>query len=63
MVLMAGVWCVLGMVYFDRFPGSASRLELVLMPWKEPMPRQANLDQRLMHNPSSRAAGYFRTLL
>jgi len=47
LVLMAGVWCILGMVYFDRFPGPASRLELVLMPWKESMPRQANLDQRL----------------
>jgi len=47
-VLMIGVWCVLGMVYVDRFPGPVSRLELVLMPWKEAMPRQANLDQRLM---------------
>ena len=47
-VLMIGVWSVLGMVYIDRFPGPVSRLELVLMPWKEAMPRQANLDQRLM---------------
>lgn len=47
-ILMIGVWCVLGMVYFDSFPGPVRGLELVLMPWKEPLPQQANLDQRLM---------------
>lgn len=46
-VFVALVWLVLGMVYLDRFPPPLERLELVLMPWRRPLPPKANLDQRL----------------
>jgi len=44
---VAAVWFVLGMVYLDRFPPALTQLELLLMPWKRPLPAEANLDQRL----------------
>ena len=47
-VVVAAVWLVLGMVFLDRFPPPLHRLELALMPWKRPMPVEANLDQRLV---------------
>jgi signal transduction histidine kinase len=45
--LMACVWFVLAMVYLDRFVPPFAGLELLLMPWKGPIPPEANLDQRL----------------
>jgi hypothetical protein len=44
---VAATWFVLGTVYLDRFPPVLSRLELSLMPWKQHLPAEANLDQRL----------------
>src|SRR5512139_3591086 len=44
---VAATWFVLGMVYLGRFPPALTRLELTLMPWKQPLPAEANLDQRL----------------
>ena len=41
------VWLVLGMVYTDRFLPPFKKLELVLMPWKEPIPLEGGLDKRL----------------
>jgi signal transduction histidine kinase len=46
-MLMAAVWLALGMVYLDRFPQPLAQMELVLMPWKRPVPAEANIDQRL----------------
>ena len=46
-LLMLAVWLVVGMVYLDRFPLSLKWVELVFMPWKRPMPAEANLVQRL----------------
>jgi signal transduction histidine kinase len=62
-VVVAAVWLVLGMVYVDRFPRPVVRLELTLMPWKRPMPAEANLDQRLalmqdQLNASTRVSSY-----
>ncbi len=45
--VMAFVWLLLGMVYLDRFIPPFDRLEPLLMPWKTPLPRNADLDQRL----------------
>jgi signal transduction histidine kinase len=45
--LMVLILLVLGMVYLDRFFPPFTRLELWLMPWKEPVPQEASLDQRL----------------
>ena len=47
LALMIVVWLVLGMVYFDRFIPPFNRIELRLMPWKEAVPAEAKLDQRL----------------
>jgi hypothetical protein len=44
---VAATWFVLGTVYLDRFPPVLSRLELSLLPWKQHLPAEANLDQRL----------------
>lgn len=45
--LMVLILLVLGMVYLDRFIPPFARLELLLMPWKEPVPQEASIDQRL----------------
>lgn len=63
LALMVVVWLVLGMVYFDRFVPPFNRIELRLMPWKEAVPAEAKLDQRLSFmqdqlNASSRVAQY-----
>lgn len=60
---VAAAWVVLGMVYLDRFPTALTRLELALMPWKRPLPPEANLDQRLalmqdQLNDSTRISSY-----
>ena len=47
LVLMVLIWLILGMVYLDRFIPPFDRLELWLMPWKEAVPVEAKLDQRL----------------
>lgn len=47
LALMAVIWLILGMVYLDRFIPPFDRLELWLMPWKEAVPVEAKLDQRL----------------
>ena len=44
---VAATWLALGMVYLDRFPPALTRLELTLMPWRQPLPANANLDERL----------------
>lgn len=41
------VWLVLGMVYTDRFFPPFEKLELLLMPWKAPLPEEGGLDKRL----------------
>ncbi|MHB8845758.1 MAG: sensor histidine kinase [Nitrospirota bacterium] len=46
-IAAAAVGLVLAMVYLDRFVPPLDRLELALMPWKRPIPAEANLDQRL----------------
>lgn len=46
-IAAAAVGLVLLMVYLDRFVPPLDRLELALMPWKRPIPAEANLDQRL----------------
>ncbi len=46
-IAVAAIWSALGMVYLDRFPTPLTRLELTLMPWKRPMPAEADLDERL----------------
>lgn len=48
-VLMATVWFVLGMVYFDRFFQPFDRLRLLFMPWKKlfATPQGESLEQRL----------------
>ena len=46
-IAAVAVWLVLSMVYLDRFPAPFTHLELALMPWKRPLPAEANLDQRL----------------
>jgi signal transduction histidine kinase len=62
-LVVAATWFVLGMVYLDRFPPALTRLELALMPWKRPLPPEANLDQRLalmqdQLNDSTRVSSY-----
>ncbi len=47
LVVMVCVWALVGMVYFDRFVPPFNRLEPFLMPWRAPIPHQADLDQRL----------------
>jgi signal transduction histidine kinase len=45
--VVVSIWLVLGMVYMDHFPRPLVSVELALMPWKQPVPEEANLDQRL----------------
>lgn len=45
--VMVFVWLILGMVYKERFVLPFDRLEVWLMPWKEQVPTEASLDQRL----------------
>jgi signal transduction histidine kinase len=45
--LTISVWLVLGMVYGERFYAPLDGLEFLLMPWKEPFPPHAGIDQRL----------------
>jgi signal transduction histidine kinase len=47
LVIMIFVWLVLAMVYLDRFVPPFDGLEPFLMPWKIPLPHDADLDQRL----------------
>jgi signal transduction histidine kinase len=47
MALTVFIWFVLGMVYSEQFYPPLDRLELLLMPWKEPFPVGAGIDQRL----------------
>ncbi len=47
MALTVSIWLVLGMVYTEKFYPPIDRLELRLMPWKEPFPPDAGIDQRL----------------
>jgi signal transduction histidine kinase len=46
-IIVSAVWLVLLMVYLDRFPTPLAQVEVALMPWKQPVPDEANLDQRL----------------
>ena len=47
LAVMGFVWLLWGMVYLDRFFPPFNVLETILMPWKAPIPHQADLDQRL----------------
>lgn len=46
-VLMIFIWLVLGMVFANRFFPPFEGLELRLMPWKELVPPDTSIDQRL----------------
>lgn len=47
MALTVLIWLVLGMVYSEQFYPPLDRMELLLMPWKEPFPAGAGIDQSL----------------